>query len=234
MQATTISFLNTQSGAQNSTGGSFPGSPAIVPLLELALAQTSGQGAYLYRFDREEAVARLAAWAGLAPAESAWQNVKAPIRKLEGPASVVLHERAWSDWRFEALSEFRQHRFPGVVSISLQDAGEVVGVANFCRSRTVVMPPRELSLLLSLSLPLGALLNGEAVREQLTRATQLLADRKLLARAKGLLQANLGWSEEEAYLQIRRLSRQKRAPMREIAREMIEAGEPPARWRPHE
>lgn len=233
MQATTISFLNTQT-AQNSTGSSFPGSPAIMPLLELALAQTNGQGAYLYRFDREEPVARLAAWAGLAPAESDWQNLKAPIRNLEGPASVVLQERAWSDRRFEPLPEFRQNRFHGVVSIPLQDSGEVVGIANFCRSRPVVLPPRELSFLLSLSLPLGALLNGEAVRGQLTRATQLLADRKLLARAKGLLQANLGWSEEEAYLQIRRLSRQKRTPMREIARELIEAGEPPARWRPHE
>lgn len=234
MQATTISFLNIQTGAQNSAGGSFPGSAAILPLLELALAQTNGQGAYLYRFDREERVARLAAWAGLAPAESDWQNVKAPIRNLESPASVVLHERAWSDWRFEPLLEFRHHRFPGVVSIPLQDSGEVVGVANFCRSRPVVLPPRELAFLLSLSLPLGALLNGESLREQLARATQLLADRKLLARAKGLLQANLGWSEEEAYLQIRRLSRQKRIPMREIARQMIEAGEPPARWRPHE
>jgi len=99
-----------------------------------------------------------------------------------------------------------------------------VGIANFCRARAMALPPRELSFLLSLSLPLGALLNGEAVRERLERATQLLADRKVLERAKGLLQANLGWSEEDAYLHIRRLSRQSRIPMRDIAREVIEAG----------
>src|ERR1035438_4037203 len=150
MQATTISFLNTQTGVPNSTGTSFPGSPAIMPLLELALAQTNGQGAYLYRFDREEPVARLAAWAGLAPAESDWQNLKAPIRNPEGPASVVLQERAWSDRRFEPLPEFRQNRFHGVVSIPLQDSGEVVGIANFCRSRPVVLPPRALSFLFGL------------------------------------------------------------------------------------
>jgi AmiR/NasT family two-component response regulator len=82
-----------------------------------------------------------------------------------------------------------------------------------------------LSFLLSLSLPLGALLNGEAVRQRLERATQLLADRKVLARAKGVLQANLGWTEEEAYLHIRRLSRQSGVPMRDIARQVIEAGQ---------
>jgi AmiR/NasT family two-component response regulator len=75
-----------------------------------------------------------------------------------------------------------------------------------------------------LSLPLGSLLNGEAVRERLERTAQLLADRKVLARAKGVLRAKLGWTEEEAYLHIRRLSRQSGTPMRQIAREVIEAG----------
>jgi hypothetical protein len=144
---------------------------------------------------------------------------------LQRPTAVVLYERASDDWRFESLPEFRQHRFQGVVSIPLQDTGEVVGVANFCRSHQSTLPPRELSFLLSLSLPLGALVNSEAVRQRLERATQLLADRKVLARAKGVLQSNLGWTEEEAYLHIRRLSRQSGVPMRDIARQVIEAGQ---------
>jgi hypothetical protein len=234
MPATIVNSWNILAGPRASTALPFAGSHAIVPLLDLALAQTNGQGAYIYRFAPGEPFARLAAWAGLAPADSDWQSLKTPGRNLERATAVVLHERAWSDWRFENLPEFRKNRFPGVVSIPLQDAGEVVGMANFCRSRPVALPPRELSFLLSLSLPLGALLNGEAVRERLERATQLLADRKLLARAKGLLQASLGWSEEEAYLHIRRLSRQQRTPMREIAREVIEAGEPhPVEAAPH-
>lgn len=202
----------------------YAGSHAIVPLLELALAQTNLNGAYIYRFEPGEPFARFAAWAGLAPAETDWRNLKTPGHILQRPTAVVLHELADQDWRFERLPEFRKYRFSGVVSIPLQDAGEVVGVANFCRTQPAPLPPRELSFLLSLSLPLGALLNGEAVRERLERATQLLADRKLLARAKGLLQANLGWSEEEAYLHIRRLSRKNRTPMRDIAQEVIEAG----------
>jgi hypothetical protein len=208
-------------GTNVNSWSTFTGAHAIVPLLELALAQTNGQGAYVYRFTPGEPLAKLAAWAGLAPADTDWQDLKPSARNLVRSTAVVLHEQACADRRFDNLPEFRRHRFQGGVSIPLQDAGEVVGIANFCRSRPVPLPPRELSFLLSLSLPLGALLNGEALRERLERATQMLADRKLLERAKGLLQAHLGWSEEEAYLHIRRLSRQQRTPMREIAREVI-------------
>jgi hypothetical protein len=56
----------------------YAGSQAILPLLELALAQTNGKGAYLYSFDPGEPFARLAAWAGLAPTEADWKNLRAP------------------------------------------------------------------------------------------------------------------------------------------------------------
>ncbi len=201
----------------------FAGSQAVVPLLDVALAQTDGAGAYLYGLESGESFAKLTAWAGLAPTEAAWRDLKITASLVRRPTAVVLHERASQDWRFQSLPEFRRHRFRGVVSIPLQDGGEVVGIANFCRSIASPLPPRELSFLLSMSLPLGALLNGQVVRERLERTTQLLADRKLLARAKGLLQANLGWTEEEAYLHLRRLSRQTGTPLREIAREVIAA-----------
>jgi hypothetical protein len=210
----------------------YAGSQAIVPLLEMALAQTNGNGAYVYAFDPGEPFARLAAWAGLAPTDADWRNLKTPSHFLQRATAVVLHQRASDDWRFENLQEFRKFRFSGVVSIPLLDAGELVGVANFCRTLAAPLPPRELSFLLTLSLPLGALLNGEAVRERLERTTQLLANRKVLARAKGVLQAKLGWTEEEANLHLRRLSRQNGTPLREIAREVIQAvqeGQPDGR-----
>jgi hypothetical protein len=43
----------------------YAGSQAIVPLLEMALAQTNGNGAYVYAFDPGEPFARLAAWGAL-------------------------------------------------------------------------------------------------------------------------------------------------------------------------
>ena len=45
--------------------------------------------------------------------------------------------------------------------------------------------------------------------------------RKLVERAKGILQRDLGLHEEQAYLTMQRQSRQKRRPMKEIAEAII-------------
>jgi len=70
-------------------------------------------------------------------------------------------------------------------------------------------------------------LTGATVRKkletELDQARHLLEDRKLVERAKGLLQTRYQWTEERAYFHIRRLSRQKRAPMRSVAAQVIEA-----------
>jgi AmiR/NasT family two-component response regulator len=65
----------------------------------------------------------------------------------------------------------------------------------------------------------------EVLRREIEKLTQKLAARRILERAKGILQAEFGWTEEEAYLRIRRLSRQNRIPMREIAIAVIESRE---------
>ena len=48
-----------------------------------------------------------------------------------------------------------------------------------------------------------------------------LQTRKIVERAKGILQRDLGLNEEQAYLAIQRQSRQKRKPMREIAEAIV-------------
>jgi hypothetical protein len=117
-------------------------------------------------------------------------------------------------------------RFEGVVSVPRQDGDEVVGIGNFCRSRRVPVQPRELSFFLGLGLPLGTLLNDSIVRQNLERTKQKLDDRIMIERSKGLLQPDWGWTEEHAYLlrmsHLRRMSRQRRTLMREIAREVID------------
>jgi two-component system, response regulator PdtaR len=215
-----------------------PGHPAdpapgqhnlIRPLLDLALARTSAQGAYVYRFEATGTSAWLAAWAGLAPHKdsgfclgladpTAWQPAKR--------TPVVLHEKAWDDWRFRGLAEFERHRFEGVVSVPLIDGKQPVGVVNFCRSRRLTLQPRDLSLLLNTGVTLANLLTGATVRKkletELDQARHLLEDRKLVDRAKGLLQTRYQCTEEKAYFHIRHLSRQKRVPMRIVAAQVIE------------
>ena len=66
---------------------------------------------------------------------------------------------------------------------------------------------------------------AETLRREIEKLMQKLAARRILERAKGILQAEFGWTEEEAYLHIRRVSRQNRTPMREIAVNVIESRE---------
>jgi len=200
----------------------------IEPVIELAITQANAQGAYVYRFDRENGRASLSAFVGPTPYAGAPRLTElsglAVAFHLDRRTPIVIHQNVAADWRFAILPEFKSDRFDGAVSVPLIAPSGVVGMANFCRTEGSSFRARELAFLVGLSAPLAALLTTSTLREELERMARQLADRKLLDRAKGLLQESLGWTEEEAYLQIRRLSRQQRTPMREIARQVIDAG----------
>jgi GAF domain-containing protein len=203
---------------------------SIHPLLELSLAQTNSQGAYLYRLDRDPDGLQLLTWSGQPPSDIESFDVElrpqAAAWHRENLNAVILDRDAWSDWRFERFPEFLHNRFPAAASVPLLHSGEVVGVVNICRLAPAAWQPRESAFLRSLSLPLGALLSHATARVKLESEVEALsrklADRKLFDRAKGLLQVSYQWTEEEAYLHLRRTSRQRRQPMREIAREIID------------
>ena len=205
---------------------------SIHPLLELSLAQTNSQGAYLYRLDRDPDGLELVSWSGRAASDIESFDVELRPQAAgwhrDNLTAVILDRDASSDWRFERFPEFLRNRFQAAASIPLLDRGQVVGVANICRVAAVAYQPRESAFLRSLSLPLGALLSYSKVRVQLESAVEelsrKLADRKLFDRAKGLLQVSYQWTEELAYLHLRRTSRQRRTPMRDIAREIIDLG----------
>ena len=70
-----------------------------------------------------------------------------------------------------------------------------------------------------------------ALREQLCLAQQQLGERKLIERAKGLLTAELGLSEEQAYRHLRKLAMDRGQRLAQVAQRIVDAGEllrPPA------
>jgi AmiR/NasT family two-component response regulator len=64
---------------------------------------------------------------------------------------------------------------------------------------------------------------GTMLQETLRDLEEEIAERKLTAQAKAVLQSDTGMSEEQAHLHLRTISRRSRKPMKEIARELIEA-----------
>ena len=62
---------------------------------------------------------------------------------------------------------------------------------------------------------------NEFLREETVRLKHQLELRKIVERAKGILQRQFGLTEEQAYLRLRNESRRLRKPMAELARVIL-------------
>jgi AmiR/NasT family two-component response regulator len=67
----------------------------------------------------------------------------------------------------------------------------------------------------------GAEIELARMEEVNSNLTDQLRTRKVVERAKGILQRELGLNEEQAYLALQKQSRQKRKAMKEIAEAII-------------
>jgi response regulator NasT len=65
----------------------------------------------------------------------------------------------------------------------------------------------------------------QALRKERDEATQKLADRKVLDRAKGILMKARGMDEDEAYNALRKLAMDRKQPLAKVATQVIEMAE---------
>lgn len=65
----------------------------------------------------------------------------------------------------------------------------------------------------------------QALRRNLEQAENRLAERKEIERAKGILMKQRGWSEDEAYQAMRRMSMDKGVRLAEVASHLIEVAD---------
>ena len=68
---------------------------------------------------------------------------------------------------------------------------------------------------------MGAEIEMARLEGENSQLLQQLETRKLVERAKGILQRDLGMNEEQAYLALQRQSRQKRRSLKEIAEAIV-------------
>jgi len=134
---------------------------------------------------------------------------------------VVIGQGAYNDPRFKLFSELPEDRFEAFLSVPLVSGGHLVGVINLQNRARHVYSASELGLVTML----GFLVGAEVERARLESENLCLSDRlearKIVERAKGILQRDLRLSEEEAYLTLRRESRTRRKSMKEIASAVI-------------
>jgi uroporphyrinogen-III synthase len=67
----------------------------------------------------------------------------------------------------------------------------------------------------------GAEIEMARLEGENSHLSRQLETRKLVERAKGILQRELGLTEEQAYLALQRQSRQKRRTMKEVAEAVV-------------
>ncbi|MGD0212824.1 MAG: GAF domain-containing protein [Terriglobales bacterium] len=134
---------------------------------------------------------------------------------------VAISEKAAQDPRFQFFHELPEDRYEAFLSVPLMCRGRVVGAINLQHRRPHTHNPKEIRLISAIGFLVGAEIELARMEELNANLANQLQTRKVVERAKGILQRELGLSEEKAYLALQQQSRQKRKAMKEIAEAII-------------
>ncbi len=134
---------------------------------------------------------------------------------------VAISEKAAEDPRFQFFHELPEDSYEAFLSVPLMCRGRVVGVINLQHRRPHIHKRKEIRLISAIGFLVGAEIELARMEEANSNLADQLQTRKVVERAKGILQRDLGLSEEQAYLALQQQSRQKRKAMKEIADAII-------------
>jgi signal transduction protein with GAF and PtsI domain len=134
---------------------------------------------------------------------------------------VAIAEKAAHDPRFQFFHELPEDSYEAFLSVPLMSRGRVVGAINLQHRLPHTYKRKEIRLISAIGFLVGAEIELARLEEINSNLTDQLQTRKVVERAKGILQRELRLSEEQAYLALQHQSRQKRKPMKEIADAII-------------
>lgn len=132
---------------------------------------------------------------------------------------VAIFQEAFKDPRFQRFNELPEDRYEAFLSVPLLSRGH--GVMNLQHRDPHVYTLRDIRLLSTIGFMAGAEIEVARLETANSDLSQQLETRKLVERAKGILQRDLGLTEEQAYISIQRQSRQKRKTMKEVAEAIV-------------
>lgn len=134
---------------------------------------------------------------------------------------VALASNAAADPRFKRFQALVEDTYDAFLSVPLVSGGEVVGIINVHHRDTHDHTPDEIALLNFVGEQMGIAVEKARLAEQTAAIRRQLEERKLVERAKGILQSRHSITEEEAYFRLRNQSRRLRRPMRDLAEAII-------------
>jgi len=130
---------------------------------------------------------------------------------------VAIASGASNDPRFVMFRNLPEDHFEAILCTPILCASKVVGVINLQHRMSYQHAANEIRLLSMLGFLVGAEIERTRLETENLQLAGRLETRKAVDRAKGILQRDLGMSEDEAYRTMQRESRQRRISMREIA-----------------
>lgn len=143
-------------------------------------------------------------------------------------SAVALTRNAFADSRFKHFTTLIEDTYEALVSVPLVRGGEVIGVLNVHHREPHEHTPQEISMLCFLGEQMGGAIaysilaeHNQQLRKEASLVRQQLAERKIVERAKGVLQQRFSLTEEEAYQRLREESRRQRKPIREVAEAVL-------------
>jgi uroporphyrinogen-III synthase len=185
---------------------------------------------YLLDRDTDEVVLR----ASQVPHASALGNLRMKVGEgvtgwvAEHKSVVALASKAGADARFKRFQTLVEDTYEAFLSVPLVSGGDVIGVINVHHREQHNHTSEEISLLTFIGEQMGGAVSKSSLSETNARLMEetlemkrQLETRKLVERAKGILQQRHSLTEEEAYLRLRNESRRLRRPMKDLAEAII-------------
>jgi signal transduction protein with GAF and PtsI domain len=146
----------------------------------------------------------------------------------EHKSAVALPHHAPDDARFKHIDRLVEDTYQALLSVPVISGGEVIGIVNVHHREPHEHSPGEIGLVSFMGEQMGSALSKSLLEEEnerlLREASEMrnqLEVRKLVERAKGILQKREHITEEEAYLRLRDQSRRLQRPMRDLAEAII-------------
>ncbi len=134
---------------------------------------------------------------------------------------VVLERDASHDSRFRSFAELPEDRYEALLSIPVVSRGRVVSVINVQHQEPHAFAPRDVKMISMIGHLVGAAIEMARLENEVIELSDKLAVRKIIERAKGIVQTEYGLSEEEAYSLIKKQARSRRKSMKEIAEAIL-------------
>lgn len=134
---------------------------------------------------------------------------------------VAIPAKALKDPRFKRFRNLPEDSFEAFLSVPILCRSKLVGVINLQHRKPYQHTEQEVRLLSAAGYLVGAELERARLETENSELSDRLESRKVIERAKGVLQRDFAFDEEAAYRTMQRESRQRRKSMREIAEAIL-------------